>query len=71
MSAEKYENLWIRVPPLGEQKWIVSILDRETAKIDALITKVNEAIDRLKEYRTALISAAVSGKIDVREEVSR
>jgi hypothetical protein len=43
-------------------------LDRETAKIDALIAKVRDAIDRLKEFRTALISAAVTGKIDVRGE---
>ena len=40
----------------------------ETARIDALIAKVREAGDRLKELRTALISAAVTGKIDVREE---
>ena len=39
----------------------------ETAQIDALIGKVQEAIDRLKELRTALISAALTGKIDVRE----
>jgi len=70
MSAEKYANLWLRVPPLGEQRGIVSFLDRETARIDALIAKVNEAIERLKEYRTALLSSAVTGKIDVREEVS-
>jgi hypothetical protein len=45
-------------------------LDRETARIDALVAKVREAIERLKELRTALISAAVTGKIDVREEAS-
>jgi len=42
-------------------------LDRETSKIDNLITKTRTSIDHLKEYRTALISAAVTGKIDVRE----
>ncbi len=41
-----------------------------TAKFDALIAKVREGIERLKEYRTALISAVVTGKIDVREAVS-
>jgi type I restriction enzyme S subunit len=55
------------LPPLHEQRAIAAFLDRETAKIDALIAKVREAIERLKEYRTALISAAVTGKIDVRE----
>jgi len=57
------------VPPLGEQLGIVAFLDRETAKIDALAAKVREGIERLREYRTALISAAVTGKIDVRGEV--
>ena len=38
-------------------------------RLDALIPKVYEAIEKLKEYRTALISAAVTGKIDVREAV--
>lgn len=54
----------------AEQCAIAEYLDRETAKLGALIAKVREAIERLKEYRTALISAAVTGKIDVREEVA-
>jgi hypothetical protein len=58
------------IPPEPEQRAIAAFLDRETARIDALVAKVREAIDRLKELRTALISAAVTGKIDVREEVS-
>ncbi len=52
---------------LSMQHAIVSFLDRETAKIDTLVVKVAEAIERLREYRSALISAAVTGKIDVRE----
>jgi type I restriction enzyme S subunit len=56
------------VPPISEQRAIAAFLDRETAQIDALITKVRDAIKRLKEYRTTLISAAVTGKIDVRGE---
>ncbi len=57
------------VPPPLEQRAIVELLDRATARIDALVARVREAIQRLKEFRTALISAAVTGKIDVREEV--
>ncbi len=56
------------LPPVEEQHSIVAHLDRETTRIDALIAKVREAIEKLKEYRTALISAAVTGKIDVRGE---
>lgn len=41
----------------------------EFARMDALVRKIGDAIDRLLEYRTALISAAVTGKIDVRGEM--
>lgn len=68
ISAEKYQNLEIPIPPYSEQRAIAAYLDTETAKIDALITKTRESIEKLKEYRTALISAAVTGKINVREE---
>lgn len=54
------------VPPLKEQRAIADFLDRETAKIDGLIAKVDTAIARLREYRTALITAAVTGQVDVR-----
>ena len=57
-------------PPLPEQRAIAAFLDRETARIDALAEKVEKSIDLLREYRTALISAAVTGKIDVREEAA-
>jgi restriction endonuclease S subunit len=67
VSAEKYANLWMGVPDIQEQQKIAQFLDRETSKIDKLITKTRTSIDHLKEYRTALISAAVTGKIDVRE----
>ncbi len=60
----------LRVPriPLSEQRAIAAFLERETARTDGLVAKVHEAIERLKELRTALISAAVTGKIDVRRE---
>lgn len=60
----------IPVPPRVEQEAIASFLERETAKIDALIAKVREAIERLEELRTALVSGAVTGKIDVREHAA-
>jgi type I restriction enzyme, S subunit len=55
-------------PPLSEQAAIAAYLDAETAKLDALVGKVEVAVERLQEYRTALITAAVTGKIDVRKE---
>ena len=70
ITGARVLNEHIPVPPLPEQRAIAAFLDRETAKIDTLIAKVREAIDRLRELRSALISAAVTGKIDVREEVA-
>lgn len=54
------------VPPRVEQAKITVLLEQETAKLDALITEARTAITLLQERRTALISAAVSGQIDVR-----
>lgn len=62
-------NYRVVLPPLNEQKQIAQYLDHETAKIDALSTKAREMINVLKERRQALISAAVTGKIDVRENI--
>lgn len=59
-------DLWLVEPPTEEQDAIASFLDLETAKIDRMVSRVETAIERLLEYRTALISAAVTGKIDVR-----
>ena len=63
-------DFWTPVPPVAEQHQIVAFIRRELANIDALVAKVRTAIDHLKEYRTALISAAVTGKIDVRKEAA-
>ena len=62
-------NCIVPVPPLKEQKQITAFLDKEKAKIDTLIKKCETAIELLKERRTALISAAVTGKIDVRSAI--
>ena len=59
-------NSLLPVPPKNEQQAITTYLDREAAHIDQLIAKVEAAIERLAEYRQALITAAVTGKIDVR-----
>jgi type I restriction enzyme S subunit len=59
-------NIPIMLPQIEEQSTIAIFLDQETAKIDELIAEAQRAIELLKERRTALISAAVTGKIDVR-----
>lgn len=69
VSSEQVQSARIPFPPLPEQAAIAAYLDTETAKLDALVGKVEEAIERLQEYRTALITAAVTGKIDVRKKV--
>ncbi len=61
----------IAVPPQEEQKSIINLLDTESTKFDALITEAQRAIDLLQERRTALIFAAVTGQIDVRENIQR
>ena len=65
LTSEKLINLSIPLPPLTEQTAIADYLDEQTAHIDCLSQKVEQAIGRLKEYRTALITQAVTGKIKV------
>lgn len=69
LNTATIANLSFIVPPLPEQAEIAAYLDEETAKLDALVGKVEEAVERLQEYRTALITAAVTGKIDVPTDV--
>ena len=67
IKAYHLKEIAVVVPPLRDQRAISDYLDRETARINVLVVKVQEAIERLKEYRTALISAAVTGKIDAKD----
>jgi type I restriction enzyme, S subunit len=69
LTKDNLGNISLPLPPLEDRLKIVSFLNREASKLDALIVKVREGIEKLKEYRTALISATVTGKIDVREAV--
>jgi len=70
INATDVDTIELPIPATNEQRAIATFLDRETARIDALIEKIKKSIDLLREYRAALITAAVTGKIDVREEVS-
>jgi type I restriction enzyme S subunit len=68
-NSTKLRNFPLPLPRRSEQNKIIDHLHLEGEKVDSLIAKTREGIDRLKEFRTAVISAAVTGKIDVREEV--
>jgi type I restriction enzyme S subunit len=65
-NLNELANLWIICPPRDEQQAIANYLDQHTSAIDSMASNIVIAIDTLKEYRTALISNAVTGKIDVR-----
>lgn len=68
MNLSETADRVIVLPPFKEQQAIAAILERQSARISAVVAKINLSIDRLREYRTALISAAVTGKLDVRQE---
>lgn len=63
---DQFRNLRVCLPPLAEQDAILAHIEIETARIERLITKTNRSIELLREKRAALITAAVTGKIDVR-----
>ena len=67
LNADDIGETWIVFPPLREQALLSAHLDDESLRVSAVVGQTTKAIDRLLEYRTALISAAVTGKIDVRK----
>lgn len=69
VSVKEVGDMSCPLPSLSEQRAIAAHLDRETARIDAALDEIDAAIGHLEEYRAALIAAAVTGKIDVREAV--
>ena len=68
LNSNTQKNIFSPLPPLVEQAKIADYLDQETVKIDRLCETINQTIGRLKEYRTALITQAVTGKIKVTDE---
>jgi type I restriction enzyme S subunit len=66
ISMTSLQDLPVVVPPQEERKQILTTLAQSADRLNALVSKVRDGIARLKEYRTALISAAVTGRIDVR-----
>lgn len=70
ITCSQIENLAIPLPPLAEQEQIVRFVDEDYSRTSQLKKKVESALQRLKEYRSALITNAVTGKIDVRNHMS-
>lgn len=69
VSAEKYSNFYVPLPPLNEQKQILDLLDSKTKKIDSLILKTKNQINKLQEYIYTINSLVITGKIDIRDKV--
>ena len=69
LTADRLGGIQLPVPPIAEQTAIADFLEAMTLKLDDLVAKTVMAIDYLIEYRQALITSAVTGKIDVREAV--
>jgi type I restriction enzyme S subunit len=67
LTGEKLREIELSFPPLDEQRHIADYLDEQTSKIDALIAETERFIELASERRSALITAAVTGQIDVRE----
>jgi type I restriction enzyme S subunit len=67
LTGEKLREIELHLPPLDEQRAIATYLDEQTLKIDALIAETERFIELARERRAALIAAAVTGQVDVRE----
>ena len=65
-NIETAGELQMALPSLAEQEEVAAFLDTEIAKLDTLTAEAERAINLLKERRAVLISAAVTGKIDIR-----
>lgn len=66
ITCEQIAELSVPVPPIAEQETVAAHLGSETQRLERLSLKIESAIAHLTEYRTALITAATTGKIDVR-----
>ncbi|KRW63155.1 hypothetical protein AO724_11740 [Aeromonas allosaccharophila] len=69
ISSTNVKEIHLLIPPIDERKLIMEYLEKQTNKLNLLVQDVEQSIVLLKERRTSLISAAVTGKIDVREAI--
>jgi type I restriction enzyme S subunit len=69
--TERWKNIVLAVPPVNEQRQIVSYIDQATAQLAGAVDVAEREIELLREYRTRLIADVVTGKLDVREAAAR
>ena len=70
VRADKFLQIYIPLPPLDEQRAIVSYIEEKCQKIDSLTTELQSEIDYLKEYKQRLIADCVTGQVNVQKEVT-
>lgn len=70
LNCGEVRDVFVPLPSLEEQKNVVSYISDRLTSLDSLVKEAEAGIALLKERRAALISAAVTGKIDVRETAS-
>lgn len=68
IGQDTVRNLWTPIPPLDEQSTIFQDIELETQRVDALHDATERTIALLKERRSALIAAAVTGQIPIPSE---
>jgi type I restriction enzyme S subunit len=67
LRPDLLKNVVVHLPPIEEQAEIVAALNNHLARLDEASRPINAAIALLREYRAALISAAVTGQLDIRK----
>ena len=67
---DEFKDIKVAIPPLREQQQILSLVEDENTSIETLTATAEQSMTLLQERRTALVSAAVTGKIDVHGAVA-
>ena len=67
LAVERVMNLWVPIPPNGEQANIAADMGEQTKRINDAVCKARRQIGLMNEYRTRLIADVVTGQLDVRE----
>lgn len=69
VRADKFQQIYMPLPPLDEQQAIVSYIEEKCEKIDKLASELQSEIDYLKEYKQRLIADCVTGQVNVQNEI--